>query len=106
MRISTIILRVKNPQNNKRQLFVSSRKLYNLISPNVSYKTFVETNITWSKLRENIDYHYNQQFDSYNLSISSVQATLILENTEQSWKYFNELSDLITSCFSTINEKG
>lgn len=106
MRISKIILRVKNPQNNKRQLFVSSRKIYNLISPNDSYKTFVETNIAWSKLRENIDYHYTQQFDSYNLSISSVQAILILENTEQSWKYFNELSDLIANGFSATNEKG
>lgn len=103
MRISKIILRVKNPQNNKRQLFVSSRKLYNLISPNVSYKTFVETNITWSKLRENIDYHYNQQFDSYNLNICAVQAILVLENSDQSWTLFNELSDLINCGFSTIN---
>lgn len=102
MRISKIILRVKNPQNNKRQLFISSRKLYNLISPNVSYKTFVETNITWSKLRENIYYHYNQQFDSYNLSICAVQAILVLENSDQSWALFNELSHLINSGFSTI----
>jgi len=102
MKISKIILRVKNPQNNKRQLFVSSRKLYNLINSDVTYKTFVETNITWSKLRENIDYHYNQQFDSYNLSICAVQAILILENSEQSWTIFNELSDLINNGFSTI----
>lgn len=106
MTISKIILRIKNPQTNKRQLFVSSKKLYNFINPNVSYKTFIETNIIWSKLRENIDYHYNQQFDSYNLSISSVQAILILENTEESWKYFNELSDLIANGFSAINDKG
>lgn len=106
MRISKIILRVKTPKNNKRQLFVSSRKLYNLISPNVSYKTFVETNIPWSKLRENIDYHYNQQFDSYNLSICVVQAILVLENSDQSWTLFNELSDHIANGFSAINEKG
>ncbi len=106
MTISKIILRVKNPQTNKRQFFVSSKKLYNLINPNVSYKTFIETNITWSKLRADIDYHYNQPFDCYNLSISAVQAILILENTEKSWSLFNELSDLINSGFSTINEKG
>ena len=105
MTISKIILRVKNPHNNKRQFFVSSKKLYNLINPDVSYKTFIETNITWSKLRENTDYHYNQQFESYNLSISAVQAILILENTEKGWSLFNELSDLINNGFSTINEK-
>lgn len=105
MTISKIILRVKNPQTNKRQFFVSSKKLYNLINPNVSYKTFIETNITWSKLREEIDYHYNQSFNCYNLSISAVQAILILENTEKSWSFFNELSDLINNGFSTINEK-
>ncbi|AMW79767.1 hypothetical protein AMD27_13245 [Acinetobacter sp. TGL-Y2] len=103
MTISKIILRVKNPHNNKRQLFVSSKKLYNLINPDVSYKTFIETNVTWSKLRAKIDYHYNQQFDCYNLSISAVQAILILENTERSWSLFNELSDLINIGFSTIN---
>lgn len=102
MTISKIILRVKNPQTNKRQFFVSSKKLYNLINPNVSYKTFIETNITWSKLREEIDYHYNQSFNCYNLSISAVQAILILENTEKSWSFFNELSDLINNGFSTI----
>ena len=103
MTISKIILRVKNPQTNKRQFFVSSKKLYNVINPKVSYKTFIETNITWSKLRENIDYHYNHQFNSYNLSICAVQAILILENSDQSWTSFNELSDLINSGFSTIN---
>lgn len=101
--IEKIIFRIKNPYNNKRQFFVSSKKLYNRINSNVSYKTFVETNIIWSKLRENIDYHYNQQFESYNLSISAVQAILILENSEQSWALFNELSDLINNGFSTIN---
>lgn len=106
MTISKIILRVKNPQTNKRQFFVSSKKLYNLINPDVSYKTFIETNITWSKLRAEFDYHYNQSFDCFNLSISAVQAILILENTEQSWKYFNELSDLIANGFSATNEKG
>lgn len=103
MTIATIIIKVQNPANNKRQYFVSSKKLYRLLSPSLSYKTFVETNISWSRLRENIDYHYNQRFETYNLSISSVQAILILENSETSWKFFNELSDLINSGFSTIN---
>lgn len=102
MTIATVIIKVQNPANHKRQYFVSSRKLYRLLSPGVSYKTFVETNIIWSRLRENIDYHYNERFEAYNLSISSVQAILILENTEMSWQIFNELSDLISNGFSTI----
>lgn len=102
MTIAPVIIKVQNPTNHKRQYFVSSRKLYRLLSPGVSYKTFVETNIIWSRLRENIDYHYNERFEAYNLSISSVQAILILENTEMSWQLFNELSDLISNGFSTI----
>ncbi|TCB49856.1 hypothetical protein E0H80_10610 [Acinetobacter sp. ANC 4779] len=102
MKIARLIMKVQNPANHKRQYFVSSKKLYRLLSPGVSYKTFVETNITWSRLRENIDYHYNERFDTYNLSISSVQAILILENSEISWQIFNELSDLISGGFTAI----
>ncbi|ASN71612.1 hypothetical protein 2F1_11 [Uncultured Caudovirales phage clone 2F_1] len=102
MKIGSIIIKVQNPANNKRQFFVSSKKLYNLLDPESTYKTFVETNIVWSRLRENIDYHYNERFETYNLSISSVQAILILENTERSWQFFNELSDLINSGFKTV----
>lgn len=102
MTIAKIIIKVQNPANHKRQYFVSSKKLYRLLSPSLSYKTFVETNITWSRLRENIDYHYNERFETYNLSISSVQAILILENSEISWQIFNELSDLISNGFSAI----
>lgn len=73
-----------------------------IFSPESSYKTFIETNIVWSRLRENIDYHYNERFETYNLSISSVQAILILENNEKSWQFFNELSDLINNGFTAI----
>ncbi len=104
MNIASIIVKVQNPVNHKRQFFVSSKKLYRLLTPESSYKTFVETNISWSRLRENIDYHYNQRFETYNLSISSVQAILILENSETSWKFFNELSDLIANGFAAINQ--
>lgn len=106
MTIATIIIKVQNPANNKRQYFVSSKKLYRLLSPSLSYKTFIETNVIWSRLRENTDYHFNKQFDTYNLSICAIQAILIMENTEQSWILFNELTDLINSGFSTILNKG
>lgn len=102
MNIASIVVKVQNPVNHKRQYFVSSKKLYRLLSPESSYKTFIETNIVWSRLRENIDYHYNERFETYNLSISSVQAILILENNEQSWQLFNELSDLINCGFTAI----
>lgn len=72
MSLSKSILRIQNPVTLKKQYFVSSRKLYNLVQADVSYKTFVEVNIVWSKLRENIDYHFNQKFDTYNLSICAV----------------------------------
>lgn len=100
MKIEKLIMRVQNPQTNKRQLFVSAKKLHRILECDVSYKTFIETNIIWSRLRENIDYHFNQNHDTYNLSISAVQAILIMENTEISWRLFNELTDLINNGFN------
>ena len=100
MTIEKLIMRVQNPQTQKRQLFVSARKLHRLLESDLSYKTFIETNILWSRLRENIDYHFNKNHDTYNLSISAVQAILVMENTEQSWRLFNELSDLINNGFN------
>lgn len=106
MSIEKIIVRVQNPQTQKRQLFISTKKLHSILKCDISYKTFVETNVLWSRLRENIDYHFNKQFDTYNLSICAVQAILIMENTELSWRLFNELSDLINNGFSSILNKG
>lgn len=100
--IKKIIVRIQNPLTKKRQLFVSSKELYKLLNCDVSYKTFLEVNILWSKLRENVDYHYNARLDTYNLSISAVQAILILENSDQSWTFFNELSDLISVGFTPL----
>jgi phage anti-repressor protein len=106
MSIEKIIIRVQNPKTAKRQLFVSAKKLHRILECDISYKTFIETNVIWSRLRENIDYHFNNKHDTYNLSICAVQAILIMENTELSWKLFNELSDLINSGFPTILNKG
>ena len=47
-----------------------------------------------------IGFSFNEQHDTYNLSICAVQAILILENTEKSWRFFNELSDLINNGFN------
>ena len=109
MGIEKYIIRIQEPCSKKRKFFISSKNLYRILQTDVSYKTFVETNITWSKLRENIDYHYNTAHDTYNLSISAVQAVLILENTEKSWMLFNQLSDLINIGFffltSITNQK-
>lgn len=99
MNIEKLIIRVQNPTNNKRQFFVSSKKLYSAMKCDVSYKTFVETNISWSKLRKNIDYHYNEQHQVYNLSICAVQAILIMENSDESWSLFNMLTDHINNGF-------
>lgn len=106
MSIEKIIIRVQNPLTKKRQLFISAKKLHRILECDISYKTFVETNVRWSRLREDIDYHFNKQHDTYNLSICAVQAILIMENTELSWCFFNELSDLINSGFPTILNKG
>ena len=100
MGIEKHIIRIQEPHTKKRKFFIGSKDLYRQLQPNVSYKTFVETNITWSRLRENIDYHFNEQRDTYNLSICAVQAILILENTEKSWQFFNELTDLINNGFN------
>lgn len=100
MGIEKHIIRVQEPHSKKRKFFISSKDLYRLLQTDVSYKTFVETNIVWSRLRENIDYNFNSQHDTYNLSISAVQAILVLENTEKSWQFFNELTDLINNGFN------
>ena len=100
MGIEKHIIRVQEPHSKKRKFFITSNDLYRLMQTDISYKTFVETNIVWSRLRENIDYHFNEQHDTYNLSICAVQAILVLENTEKSWQFFNELTDLINNGFN------
>ena len=100
MGIEKHIIRVQEPHSKKRKFFITSKDLYRLLQTDISYKTFVETNIIWSRLRENIDYHFNEQHDTYNLSICAVQAILVLENTEKSWQLFNELTDLINNGFN------
>ena len=100
MGIEKHIIRVQEPHSKKRKFFISSKHLYRLLQTDISYKTFVETNIVWSRLRENIDYHFSEQHDTYNLSICAVQAILVLENTEKSWQFFNELTDLINNGFN------
>ena len=99
MGIEKHIIRIQEPHTKKRKFFIGSKDLYRLLQPNVSYKTFVETNIVWSRLRENIDYHFNEQHDTYNLSICAVQAILIMENTDKSWTLFNSLTDHINNGF-------
>ena len=100
MGIEKHIIRVQEPHSKKRKFFISSKQLYRLLQTDISYKTFVETKTVWSRLRENIDYHFNEQHDTYNLSICAVQAILVLENTEKSWQLFNELTDLINNGFN------
>lgn len=100
MNIEKLIIRLSDPRTKRKRLFISSKNLYDGLDCRVSYKTFLETSVLWSRLRENIDYHYNSRFDTYNLSICAVQAVLILENTEKSWKLFNDLSDLINNGFN------
>jgi len=104
MNIEKYIIRVQEPQTKKRKFFISSRNLYRILQTDVSYKTFVETNIIWSRLRADIDYHFNAQHDTYNLSICAVQAILIMENTDRSWSLFNNLTDHINNGFPTTNK--
>lgn len=98
------IFRKRCPYHHKRRLFINSRKLYQLISPELSYKNFVNE-ILWSPLRAEKDYHYCEQYDAYNCSISAVQAILVLCGNKKAWQIFNELSDIIQNGFSVIFEK-
>lgn len=98
------IFRLRCPYHNKRRLFINSRKLYVLLEPKFSYDEFVNM-IYWSPLRLDVDYHYSYKFQCYNLSISAVQAILVIYGTNESWQLFNELSDLIHNGFSVILEK-
>ena len=98
------IFRLRCPYHNKRRLFISSRKLYDLLCPKMSYEEFA-TSIYWMPIRMEVDYHYSEKSGSYNLSISAVQAVLVSYNSPKGWELFNELSDLIQNGFSVILEK-
>lgn len=95
------IFRLRCPHHNKRRLFVSSRKLYDLLSPKMTYEEFA-TSIYWMPIRMEVDYHYSEKSGCYNLSISAVQAVLVSYNSPKGWELFNELSDLIHNGFSVI----
>ncbi|WLF84507.1 hypothetical protein [Moraxella sp. ZY210820] len=95
------IFRKRCPYHQKRRLFINSRKLFKLLSLNLSYDEFASM-IYFSNLRTNVDYHYSPTHGCYNLSISAVQAILVIVGTQKAWQLFNELSDIIQNGFSII----
>lgn len=95
------IFRKRCPHHQKRRLFINSRKLFKLLDINLPYDEFASM-IYWTPLRLEVDYHYSEQYQCYNLNISAVQAILVIVGTQQSWELFHELSDIIQNGFSTI----
>lgn len=98
------IFRKRCPYHQKRRLFINSHKLYDMIDTNLSYDDFASM-IYFSNLRTNVDYHYSLSHGCYNLSISAVQAILVIIGTQKAWQLFNELSDIIQNGFSVILSK-
>ena len=98
------IKRIRLNGTAKHRYYVNSRKLYNAIQCDISYRTWLETTVLWSQLRANIDYFDSTVPNEHWLSICAVQAALILEKNSRCWELFHGLSDLIHLGFAPLQQ--
>lgn len=84
---------------NKRQIVINARILYNMLHIDIPIQQWYQT-IEQSPLRKNIDYRYTTSKDTMLLSISAMQAILVICNTQQSWQLHHTMTDLIHTGFS------
>lgn len=91
--------RAKIGDDPKRRIIINARVLYGMIPFKISFLDFCKI-VQESPLRENIDYQYTQSHDTMLLSISAMQAILVMCNTEQSWQLHHSMTDLIHKGFS------
>ena len=99
---NSILSRVKQPVSHKRKFMASAMQVYNLVLPSCTYDEFCCQYIESTPLRQNVDYHYADDFKTIYLTVSSIQALLVQLDTESSWSLFNKMTDLINAGFSTI----
>lgn len=91
------LTRYKFENDNKRRIVMTARNLYIMLQCDITYKQFCMS-IQASPLRIDIDYQFTDK--NLLLSISSVQAILVMTDSELSWQLHHALSDLIHNGFS------
>lgn len=84
--------------DNKRRIVIHAKVLYQMLQTDISYKQWCN-HIEQSPLRPNID--YTNKNSNIILSISAMQAILVMTNTQHSWQLHHTMTDLIHTGFST-----
>lgn len=95
------LIRIAPPNTTKRKIMVKAKVVFKLLNPFVAYSDWSEWFIQDTPLRLNIDYFYIGSTQEIVLSLSALQAVLVMNDTDKSWQLFNSLSDLINTGFST-----
>jgi hypothetical protein len=97
--------------DGKRRIMVFSSNLYRMLGIQYpKHADWLSSIFLRTGLRDGIDYQHGRnastnQPDTH-LSISAVQALLVVVNSDQSWKLHNQLSDLINRGFSNDERKN
>lgn len=95
--------RSKIGDDPKRRIVINAKVLYAMLNqPSISFEDWCK-HIEKSPLRLNIDYQYTQTKDTMLLSISAMQAILVMTNSMQSWELHHEMTDLIHNGFASKN---
>ena len=92
-------------QDGKRRIMVWSSELHKMLGIEYpKHRDWLSAILIRTGLRDGIDYQNGRNNSTgdadTHLSISAVQAVLVSINTDLSWKYHNQLSDLINRGFS------
>lgn len=95
------LIRIAPPGGHQRKIMAKAKNIYQLLKPFVSYDDWCAWYIEDTNLRVNVDYFYIDNHSTIILSISAIQAVLVMNDTDTSWLLFNALSDLINTGFST-----
>jgi hypothetical protein len=89
----------RHPIDGKRRIMVWASALHRLIQSPQAFEDFKKI-VTESPLRNEIDYHVQPNRNDIRLTISAVQAVLVLDNSPTSWQLHHALCDLIHRGFS------
>lgn len=95
------LTRMQPPNSHQRKIVIRAKSVFELLNPFVSYPDWCAWYIEESPLRVSIDYFYIGRNHDIILTISALQAVLIMNDTDKSWQLFHDLTDLINSGFST-----
>ena len=85
--------------DGKRRIMVWASQLKRLSNDQTDHTDWL-LSIQNSPLRKEIDYHQVPNRHDIRLTISAVQAILVMQNTAHSWQLHHALSDLIHRGFS------